>query len=247
MLSKARHKYLRSLHQKKVRAAEGLLLVEGRNVVAEAIATGAAREVYLTPEALAHMPALGSGAVITVSIDGIEADGLAQTRSPAGAFALVEDPRRPLDAAALPAECLLLLAAGVADPGNMGTLIRTAAALGFHAVVTTQGSVEPGNPKVVRATAGAIFRIPILAGEAGALEGFEIWAADADGTPLPEMPPPPPRCALAVGNEPRGLEADLLGGAARRVSVPVRGGVESLNVAVAAGILMHAMAGASKR
>ena len=236
-LSKARHKFLRSLHQKKVRATEGLVLVEGRNVVSEAVATGAAREVYLTEEARAHLPGVDA-----VSIDAIQADGLAQTRSPAGAFAVVEDPCTPLDAASLPDPCLLLLAAGVADPGNMGTLIRTAAALGFHAVVTTPGSVEPANAKVVRASAGAIFRIPVLSGEAGQLDGFAIWAADADGAPLPEMPAPPARCALAVGNEPRGLDAALLGQAAQRVAVPLRGGVESLNVAVAAGILMHALA-----
>ena len=242
-LSKAHLKYLRSLHQKRVRTEEGLVLVEGRNVVAEAVATGAAREVYLTDEARAHMP----DSIAADSIDDIQAQGLAQTRSPAGAFALVADPCAPLDPFALPERCKLLLAAGVSDPGNMGTLIRTAAALGFFAVVVTPGSVEPGNAKVVRATAGAIFRIPVLAGEASQLDGFAIWAADADGTPLPDMPPPPARCALAVGNEPRGLDSAVLGRAARRVSVPICGGVESLNVAVAAGILMHALSGSVNR
>ena len=238
MVSKARLKYLRSLHQKKVRAREGVLLVEGGNVVREAVACGLADEVYLTAEAGERMPDIAAE-----SIEEREAEALAQTKTPAGAFAVVKDPCGPFEPALLPDRALVLLAAGVADPGNLGTLIRTAAALGFDAVVTTAGSVEPGNAKVVRATAGALFRLPVRYGEAADLReaGFSIWAADVGGTPIGDVAALPGRCALAVGNEPHGLPDDVLALCSERVSVPIRGGVESLNVAVAAGILMHGL------
>ena len=242
MVSKARLKYLRSLHQKKVRAQDGVLLVEGVNVVREALACGLAEDVYLTDEARERMPDVSAE-----SIEPHHAEALAQTRTPAGAFALVRDPCGPFDPEALPDRARVLLAAGVADPGNLGTLIRTAAALGFDCVVATAGTVEPGNPKVVRATAGALFRIPVRFGEPADLvdSGFEIWAADAGGAAPADLPPPPGRCALAVGSEAHGLPDDVLAVAARRVAVPIRG-VESLNVAVAAGILMYGFAASEK-
>lgn len=214
------------------------MLVEGGNVVREAVACGLADEVYLTAEAGERMPDIAAE-----SIEEREAEALAQTKTPAGAFAVVKDPCGPFEPALLPDRALVLLAAGVADPGNLGTLIRTAAALGFDAVVTTAGSVEPGNAKVVRATAGALFRLPVRYGEAADLReaGFSIWAADVGGTPIRDVAAVPGRCALAVGNEPHGLPDDVLALCSERVSVPIRGGVESLNVAVAAGILMHGL------
>ena len=198
---------------------EGVLLVEGVNVVCEAVACGFADQVYLTAEAAERMPDIAAD-----SIEEHEADALAQTKTPAGAFAVVKNPCGPFDPALFPDRALVLLAAGVADPGNLGTLIRTAAALGFDAVVTTTGSVEPGNAKVVRATAGALFRLPVRYAEAAALReaGFSIWAADVEGTPLSEAPPPPDRCALAVGSEPHGLAEEVLALCSQRVSVPIR-------------------------
>jgi TrmH family RNA methyltransferase len=239
VLSKARLKYLRSLRMKKVRAQEGLLLVEGLNAVAEAVNGGHALELLLTPDARERFPA-----VEAVEIGAPEAEALAQTRSPLGAFALVRDPCRLLNEATLPDTALVLFAAGVADPGNLGTLIRTAAAAGAAAVVASAGTVEPTNPKAARASAGALFRIPVLLGEASELKrlGFELWLADADGTPVRDAGPPPARCALVVGNEPRGTEPTVAGLADRRIAVPLRGGVESLNVAVAAGILLYELA-----
>jgi TrmH family RNA methyltransferase len=168
-------------------------------------------------------------------------DQLAETRTPAGIFALVEDPCRPFAGTTLPAPAIALLAAGVADPGNLGTLIRTAAALGAAAVVATAGTVEPTNPKVVRATAGALFRLPVLLGEAHEVKaaGFRIVVADARGEPLARWRVRPPRLALAVGNEPRGVDDQVRALADGTVGIPLAGGVESLNVAVAAGILLH--------
>ncbi|MHC4819243.1 MAG: TrmH family RNA methyltransferase [Planctomycetota bacterium] len=245
MISKARLKYLRSLRRKKTRQEEGALLVEGLNVVEEAVAAGEVRELLLSDE-IAHGPrgrALIERGLPVQTLSESDTRALAETRTPAGAFALVADPCGPFDPAQLPDEALVLLAAGVADPGNLGTLVRTSAALGVAAVVTAAGTVEATNPKVVRATAGALFRIPVRAGEAAALKeaGFQIYVADTGGRPFSELTDRPARLALAVGNEPRGVPADVVATADATVAVPQAGGVDSLNVAVATGILLYAL------
>jgi len=179
-------------------------------------------------------------------LDPAEVAPLQETENSAGVFALVANPCRvfrehPLAAAT--GTVLLLVAAEVRDPGNLGSLIRSAAALGADGVVVFPGSVEPTNPKVVRASAGALFRIPVLAGndEELARRGFEIWVADARGAPFPGIPVRPEKLALVVGNEPRGVEAGILERSSRAVAVSMRGGMDSLNVAVAAGILLHGL------
>jgi len=245
VISQARLKFLRSLRLKKTRAQEGVLLAEGLNVVEEAITSGAARELLLT-DAVAGSPrgrALMGGGIPTLTLNDREAQSLAQTRTPPGVFALVDDPCRPLASAQLPDETLALFAAGVADPGNLGTLIRSAAALGAHAVVVNAASCEPTNPKVVRATAGALFRLPIVRGEATELKaaGFALLLADAAGRPVAEFTTRRARLALIVGNEPHGADDETRALADDAIAVPLRSGVESLNVAVAAGILLHAL------
>jgi TrmH family RNA methyltransferase len=244
VIPRGRLKFLRSLRLRKVRARERLLLVEGWNVVGEALAKGVVREGFLGEEAARHPRARELGGRCPVHpLSPREVDQLAGTRTPSGVFALVDDPCRPLAGAALEAPAIVLLAAGVADPGNLGTLIRTAAALGAAAVVATAGTVEPTNPKVVRATAGVIFRLPVLLGEAREVKdlGFRIAVADARGEPLARWRTRPRRLALAVGNEPRGVDAGLRALADATVGIPLAGGVESLNVAVAAGILLHGL------
>lgn len=245
MITRARLKFLRSLRRRKVREQEGLLLLEGLNVVEEAAAFGRVREVYLADDAAASPrgKALLDRGLHAVRLAPADVDALAMTRTPAGAFALAESPCAPLDAGAIRDVDLLLLAAGVADPGNLGTLVRTAAALGAAAVVVAPGTVEPTNPKVVRATAGALYRVPVRSGDANALAdaGCAILVADARGAPVTELAARPPRTVLAVGSEPHGVDASVRTRAAGTLAVPLRSGVESLNVAVAAGILLYTL------
>lgn len=245
MIPRGRIKFLRSLRLKKVRDREGLFVAEGLNVVEEAVKAGHARELFLGEEAARNprVRALVSRGVPVQDLGPADVKQLSETETPSGVFALVEDPCRPLDPARLPARALVLVAAGVADPGNLGTLIRTAAALGASAVVAAAGTVEPTNPKVVRATAGALFRILVLRGEAAALKaaGFRVLVADAGGEPVSSLRSRPARLALVVGNEPRGVDAKVRAIADGTLGIPLDGGVESLNVAVAAGILLHAL------
>lgn len=245
MIPRGRLKFLRSLRLRKVRDREGLLLAEGLNVVEEAVAHGRVRELFLGEDA-AEVPRVRDLAAKGVPVQRLgpkDVEQLAETRTPGGVFALVEDPCRPLAGARLPASALVLVAAGVADPGNLGTLVRTAAALGAAAVVVAAGTVEPTNPKAVRATAGALFRIPVLGGEPEALKamGFRVLVADARGEPVSSWKSRPARLALVVGNEPRGVDDRVRAVADGALGIPLDGGVESLNVAVAAGILLHAL------
>jgi len=247
LISRARVKYLRSLGQKKVRASEGLLLVEGLNGVEAAVACGAAEELFLS-DAACESPrgrALMASAVpVPVSrIEDRDVQALGETRTPHGAFALVRDPVIGITDRAWPNVATLLLADGIADPGNFGTIVRSAAALGCDGVVVTAGTVEPTNPKAVRATAGALFRIPIVRASRDEVReaGFPIWVADRSGSPIGTMTDRPARVALLLGNEPRGVEDAAHEAADRTVAISIADTVESLNVAVAAGILLHAI------
>lgn len=245
MISRARLKFLRTLKRKKVRDAEGLFVVEGFNLVEEAVATGHARELFFSDTASAHprARALRDSDLPRSDLEAGDVAALAETQTPAGAFALVESPWRGFDLRSLPGRCLVLLAAGVSDPGNLGTLVRTAAALGAAAAVTAPGTVEPLNPKAVRATAGALFRVPVVCADAAALKEarFFLCVADAGGEPVTAWTKRPARLALAVGNEPHGVDDSTRALADASVAVPLQHDVESLNVTVAAGILLNAL------
>nr|WP_205094384.1 RNA methyltransferase [Thalassobacillus pellis] len=141
----------------------------------------------------------------------------------------------------------ILLTDGVQDPGNLGTLIRTADAAGFDGVIIGKGSVDVFNEKVIRATQGSLFHLPI---QQGTLEewiphlkkqGLTIWAsALKDASPYKKLTVPE-KSALIVGNEGAGIREELLKLADKSVYIPIYGKAESLNVAIAAGILMYHM------
>jgi TrmH family RNA methyltransferase len=138
----------------------------------------------------------------------------------------------------------LLVLDAVQDPGNVGTMVRTAAALGAIATLALPGTVDLWNAKVVRSGMGAHFHHPCLSGTWEDIEAFRtdrgiaVWAADAAGEPLPGLSAPS-RLALVVGNEGSGLSSVPRSRADRIVALPIAGAVDSLNVAVAAGILLY--------
>lgn len=124
----------------------------------------------------------------------------------------------------------------VADPGNLGTLVRAADALGPAFVALSHGCADPTGPKAVRASAGAIFRVPLAAfAEAPAPR---IALVPREGTPLPELDVPP-RATFVLGAEREGLPDDVLAGCAARATIPQAGQAESLNVAVAGAIALY--------
>lgn len=246
------HSLIRDLQRRKARERRGLVVAEGRRLVADALASGAAVKAVLAADdvtagaaaaLLADAAARGIAAEVTSRK---EFDALADTATPSGVLAVVEWAPLALDAVRLdegPAVVLVLDA--VQDPGNVGTMIRTAYALGAAATVALDGTADLRSPKVLRSAMGALFRHAVAqASAADCLAYLEtnrvvLWAATTDGALIVAETQVPSRLALAVGNEGGGIGPELLSRAARRVAVPMREGAESLNAAVAVGILLH--------
>lgn len=170
----------------------------------------------------------------------------ADTEQPQGVLAVARIPEWPMPEPMGAFRGLVLDA--LQDPGNVGTVIRTAAAMGVHETFALPGTVDLWNAKVVRSSMGALFHHPVHALEWDALatwrsaRNVEVWGADMDGDRVDALGSPlPSRLLLIVSNEGAGLSpaADAL--VDRRISIPMASSVESLNVAVATGILLHAL------
>ncbi|HVH68651.1 MAG TPA: RNA methyltransferase [Gemmatimonadales bacterium] len=171
---------------------------------------------------------------------------LADTDSPQGIIAVIE-PRRSKASDFVPGPgSVALVIDGVQDPGNVGTLIRTAHALGATGTVVLRGTADPTSPKALRAAMGATFRHPVVSLDDTAFiawaraHGVTLWAGAADGVPLHRaVQRRNGPIAVIVGNEGAGIRPHLNAVAAQRVAIPLAQGAESLNVAVAAGILLY--------
>lgn len=250
MLSRAEESLLRGLHRRKVREEEGLFVAEGLRVVEDLVASGLPLRfavVAPTLESSDRGRALASALEARGPVRRVDERVLARfadTETPQGVLAVAEIPRRSLDDVVLAdSACTVLALDGVQDPGNFGTMVRTAEALGAAAVVALPGTVDPWNPKAVRSSAGASFRIPIVQPD---VDSFLAWAhahrvtvygADAEGEPV-DSTALAPRAALVVGNEGSGMSQAMLRRVDRRIAIPITGKAESLNAAVAAAILL---------
>ena len=241
---------IRNLHDRKGRRREARALAEGVRLVEEAVAAGipmhgAALDAEAGPDARrdAVVAALVARGVPIERVSSRVFADLAATDTPQGIVVVVEPPMRTL-AELDPARGPILALDAVQDPGNVGTLLRTAWALGAAGAVLLKGTADPFNAKVVRSAMGATFRFPIAVADVDEFLGWAaaaalpIWAATMDGEAsgrarLPE------RLVLVVGNEGAGLRPEILAAAAGRIAIPLAVGVESLNVAIAAGILLH--------
>ena len=242
-------------------------LVEGPRGVGEAVRHAAAHvhDLYLTPEAadrhadilararaaglythtvtprvMAAMSADAQGVLAVVATTALAAGSQPQEDGAGAGEGLAER---------LAGARLVAVLAEAQDPGNAGTIIRTADAAGADAVVLVRGSVDATNPKVVRSTAGSLFHLPVLTGAGlgevlGALDGAGLAVLAADGSgpvglfDADELLARP--CAWLFGNEARGLAPEALERAEAVVSVPVLGAAESLNVAAAAAVCLYA-------
>lgn len=237
------------------RRKDGLVLAEGERVVIEALA-GSWRCIQLFAERhFAESDAAGdvlkavSRAGVQVAL--LEARAMEKLSGHATAppvAVLVEPPDFALPEA-LPARTLVL--DGVADPGNAGTLLRTAAAFGFGCVFV-QGGVTHLNEKFLRSTAGQIFREGVYLGTfardeiSAKLSGAEVLVLDSHADEILREPGLDRAVALVMGNEARGVELGAWNGA-RAVRIPMRPGVESLNVAISGAIAMYELGGKGAR
>lgn len=245
---------IRDLARRRGRERRKLALAEGVRLVEEALAAdipvrGAAVSPALeaTTRGKALKRALAGRGVRMVEVAPAELEGLADTEHPQGVVAVIEPRAWSLADLAVDRGSVILVLDAVQDPGNVGTMLRTALGLGAAGVVALKGTAELTNPKVLRGSMGAAFRLPAVASDTGALLGWatergaELWVAAADGSPLGSADRRASRdpIALVVGNEGAGVGGALANAACRRVAIPLAPGVESLNVAVAAGILLY--------
>src|SRR5213076_2305823 len=249
---------IRDLQRRKARGRRGLALIEGVRLVEEALGAGVAFQGALVAPDLARTE---RGTALVAELQGhgvaVEEVGarifaeLADTETPQGIIAVIE-PRRWSAGDFTPSPgAVALVIDGVQDPGNVGTLIRTAHALGAAGTVVLRGTADPTSPKALRAAMGATFRHPVVPlDDAGFIAWARkltvtLWAAAADGVPLhramakEDVGRGDGPIAVIVGNEGAGIRPQLNAVAAQRVAIPLTQGAESLNVAVAAGILLY--------
>jgi TrmH family RNA methyltransferase len=241
---------IRSLHTRKGRERRGLTLAEGVRLVEEVLAAGVPLKAVLlapaletTPRGKALADAIRSRAGRVEEVDDRTLAGLASTEHPQGIIAVITPSLATLEAIPVGGRSVVLLLDGVQDPGNVGTMLRTALALGAAGVVALPGTADLSNPKVLRAAMGASFRLPAVAAGQDAVLSWvratrlSLWAAAGDGDPVQAATPSGP-VALVVGNEGAGVNAALTAAAQRKVAIPLHARAESLNVGVAAGILL---------
>ncbi len=248
-----RVKETRKLSRRSVRADRRLFLADGPKAVEGALAAGCVVEVFATAAAAERYDALVALAPRVTLVDDRALASLSDSVTPAGLVAVCSFVDVPLAEALATAPSaagrgLVALCAEVRDPGNAGTLVRTADALGVDAVVLAGESVDLYNPKTVRASVGSVFHLPVAtepdparAVRAAQEAGLTVLAADGAGEVLLDeagglLDRP---TAWLFGNEAHGLPDALAALADHRVRIRIRGGAESLNLATAAAICLH--------
>jgi TrmH family RNA methyltransferase len=257
-----RLKAARRLTKRAFRQRERAFLAEGPQAVAEAFSCGAqVTDLFVTVPARSKHHDLvseitGAGVPVHV-VSGEVMDELAQTVTPQGLLAVCGFVDVPLAEVVRAEPALVALLANVRDPGNAGTVLRTADAAGAHAVVFADASVDPYNGKCVRASAGSLFHLPVVAGatlgdavDAMRDAGLRIVAADGRAGRSLDDPDVQARLveptAWMFGNEAWGLPPELVALADEPVAVPIYGRAESLNLAAAAAVCLYASARAQR-
>jgi RNA methyltransferase, TrmH family len=244
-----RVKELRAALSRSGRTPSGLIAIEGEHLVQEAMrshlrfASIFLRDGYQPPFAI---PQDAKHLLLPADIFA----SAVSTEQPQGIAALIHPPvfsadaifRTPAPHATAP---LILVLAGLQDPGNVGTLLRSAEAFAASGVLLLPGTASPWNPKALRASAGSAFRVPAVnvteTDALGLLARHNIPAIAAvarEGMPVNEAPLAN-ACALLIGNEGAGLSDKLIARAAHRITIPMPGNVESLNAAIAGSLLLY--------
>jgi RNA methyltransferase, TrmH family len=252
-----RVKAARLLAKRSFRERDQLFLAEGPQAVREALAdSGVLTELFVTSQGRSRHPelaALAAGRGVPVhEVSGEVMAELAQTITPQGLLGVCRFVDQSMAQLIGTAPRLVVVLANVRDPGNAGTVLRTADAAGAGGVVFAAASVDPYNSKCVRASAGSLFHLPVVAGHdlAAALDalrsaGLQVLAADGSATSVLEATGGPDLArptAWLLGNEAWGLPDSLLELADDVVAVPIYGRAESLNLAAAAAVCLYASA-----
>ena len=247
----------RRLQRRRDRDRAGRFLAEGPQAVREALAAGAVLELFGTTEALERHAEMAARAEAVSPVTDEALAGLAETVHPQGLVAVCEQVDVPLATAVAKRPRLVAVAVDIRDPGNAGTVLRTADAAGAGAVVFAGDAVDPYNGKCVRASAGSLFHLDVVRERAPdvvitALHGAGIQVLAATGHGGDDLEDLLDTGVLAsptawlFGSEAHGLADGLQAAADRRVRVPIYGGAESLNLAAAAAVCLYASARAMR-
>ena len=227
------------------RLRAGLFLAEGEHMAGEAVKEGRARALLVGEPARERFDALARAArgVPVFYLKEHVMEALCDAKTPQGVIAVCVYPPSAL----LPENAFLLMALdGVQDPGNVGTLIRTLDAAGFHGLLLDEKTADPYAPKALRASMGGVFRVPaaLCPSLPEALvslrsRGFDIVAGDLRGEPFYSAGFSSARVCVVVGSEGQGVSPEVLALATHRLKLPIAGGAESLNAAVAGSIMVY--------
>jgi RNA methyltransferase, TrmH family len=244
-----RVKQLRAAFAGHARLSGGLVAIEGENLLREALGCGLPLKTIFLSDRVDPPTWLPRSVELLTLPQDVFASAV-DTQHPQGIAALLVPPTWKIEDAFRPdAAPLIVIAAGLQDPGNLGTLIRSAEAFGATAVLTTPGTVSEWNQKALRASAGSVLRMPVIGiatDQLAALKlrGLRVFAAVADDPSNPNAlsvadAGMTQSCALMIGNEGAGLSADFLALADEHITIPTPGRVESLNAAIAGSLLLY--------
>ncbi len=242
-----RVKQLRAAFQGHARLSGGMVAIEGDHLLEEALRSGMVLKTVFVSERR-EVPKIVPRGVEVLRLTEEVFGSVVETQSPQGVAALMVPPVFVLDdVIGEGSASLILIAVGLQDPGNLGTLVRSAEAFGATGVLTTPGTVSAWNQKALRASVGSVFRVPVVGVTASEMEGLKrrgvtliaaVGSDDAGVTAAQEMDFTG-ACALMIGNEGSGLAAEWMEMCDARVTIPCPGAVESLNAAVAGSLLLY--------
>ncbi len=232
------------LSSSKERRVSGLFVVEGVRLVKEAPIDQV--DLLLVSESLSRSGEFDTSLYKEVEIVSDEVfRSLSDTVTPQGVMAVVWQPYWTLDMSVFEEGCRLLLLDDIQDPGNLGTIVRTAEAAGVDMVIMSEGCVDIFNPKVIRSTMGSIFRVPFLCDDLVSViemlktEGVSIYGAALEDSVDYHEVDFSEKTAIVIGNEGNGISGSVLNAVTEKIRIPMEGQVESLNAAVSAAILLY--------
>lgn len=246
MVTKNDIKLVRSLQRKKVRDAQGLFIVEGEKPVMEALDAGAEVEALFWRSDCDHTKRFLSGPWRGGEVSAKEMEQMSGLSSSSPAVAVVKQQSQKLELDHVAQQRVLVLDA-LRDPGNLGTIIRSADWFGIRTILASKDAVDRYNPKVVQATMGSLFRVAVhyvsltevLRDLKKEKSDFEIIGAVLDGLSSRTLSSFEGSGALVIGNESNGVSPEVQALFSARMTIPRIGGAESLNAAVSASVLLY--------
>ena len=232
------------LNSAKERRLQSVLVIEGLRLVREA-SPEICEQLFLS-ESLSKAGEFDTSLYKNVEIVSDEVfHSLSDTVTPQGVLAVVKQPSWTLEQLSFENGCRLLLLDDIQDPGNLGTILRTAEAAGVDMVIMSEGCADIFNPKVIRSTMGSIFRLPFVTDDLVSViemlktEGVTVYGAALEGSSDYREVEFSEKTAIVIGNEGNGISGNVLNAVNEKIRIPMKGQIESLNAAVSAAILLY--------